>query len=690
MRKLIHKSSCLALSVVLVCGLSPQVALADATDVEASDPQSVKGDGDASDDVAGDRGGETLPGSVDPNAAGGAPAVSQSESAENASVPDEKDESPAASGEELEITSQPSAEAMQEAVKTLEALEANSSVSLMSANALDGGSSRSANVIEEYNGADRLEVACKVAEAAYPNGSSKAIIAGSEGWPDALSATSLAGALDCPILLTDRGSLNSVTKESLQKLGVASVVIVGGPDTVSPAVETQLAGMGISVEKRLGGADRYDVQMNIYDYAMDKWDGSMVIVASGEKFSDALSSSPLAFSRKAPIFLVDANGSLDASQKDAIRALASAGEMKQGIIVGGSASVSSSTEAFLDGVMGGSGATRLGGADRYEASANFAKWAVQQGYLKWDGSAFTTGERPYDALTGSVLQGKDGAAMLLVNGTGSPTVSAFISGNPTAVKFFGGTASVPSSWRAYVMEQMDLVDSYEMGVSLDEMTNVQSAVNSASKQTLLDALNPSTYPYGSSGFYQFADISRGYSGTVSASQIDSFLQSVCSAYGYHNSTLLGQGQAIVAAAKKYNVNEVYLLAHAIIESGWGTSKLSQGTVKGYEGYYNFYGIGAYDRDPLNGGAYLAKSNGWDTPAKALEGAAKWISENYLTKGQNTLYKMRWNIVSGVASHQYATDPQWASSISRVMNQIYGYCGCEMADAGLTFLYPVYR
>ena len=167
------------------------------------------------------------------------------------------------------------------------------------------------------------------------------------------------------------------------------------------------------------------MQMNIYNYAKDKWDTSMIIVASGDKFSDALSASPLAFSRKAPIFLADGDGSLSNVQKSAIGSIASDGGVQQSIIVGGPASVSNSTETFLDGVTrGGSGgksdATRLGGADRYEASANFAKWAVEQGYLKWDGSAFTTGETPYDALTGSVLQGKDGAAMLLINGTDSP------------------------------------------------------------------------------------------------------------------------------------------------------------------------------------------------------------------------------------------------------------------------------
>ena len=45
---------------------------------------------------------------------------------------------------------------------------------------------------------------------------------------DALSATGLAGALDCPILLTGRDSLPDATAGALSRLGVTRVVVVGG------------------------------------------------------------------------------------------------------------------------------------------------------------------------------------------------------------------------------------------------------------------------------------------------------------------------------------------------------------------------------------------------------------------------------------------------------------------------------
>lgn len=705
MKIVLSTGSRVALSLALVCGLAPQAAFAQPADDGVDDQAHSALVGELAHDSTDSsitEDDESTAGTFDESStedvvAVGGTVASGSESDEAGEDPSDSQEAEAiesVDGKQVEATTMPSEETMQEAMGALDAfVSASSGISLMSSSS--NGVARESSVVEEYSGADRFEVACKVAEAAYPDGAKQAIIAGSEGWADALSATSLAGVLDCPILLTEQGSLNAGTKATLKELGVESVIIVGGPNTVSTDVESQLKSSGFSVAKRLGGADRYEVQMNIYNYAKGKWNDSLIIVASGAKFSDALSSSPLAFSQKAPIFLVDDSGNLNSAQKSALGAIAYSGGAERSVIVGGTASVSTLTESFLDGVTlvgsdGAESATRLGGADRYEASANFAKWAVKQGYLSWEGSAFTTGERPYDALSGSVLQGKDTAVMLLINGTGSPTVSAFISGNAGSVKFFGGTDSVPSSWRASIMEQMGLVDAYDAGMAVDVMTDIQTRVNGASWSDLKEALDPMSYAYGESGFYQFANVYQGYGGKVTASQINAFLESVCSVNGYSDSTLLGQGAAIVSAAKKYNVNEVYLLSHAILESGWGMSALSQGTVKGYEGYYNFYGIGAWDRDPNNGGAYLAKSQGWDTPAKALEGAAKWISDNYLSQGQNTLYKMRWNVASGVASHQYATAPDWAANIARVMNQVYEYFGYGPADTGLTFLYPVYR
>ena len=134
----------------------------------------------------------------------------------------------------------------------------------------------------------------------------------------------------------------------------------------------------------------------------------------------------------------------------------------------------------------------------------------------------------------------------------------------------------------------------------------------------------------------------------------------------------GMGAAFIEAAKEYNVSEVYLVAHACLESGNGTSQLATGVEVNGTTVYNLFGIGAVDESPIDAGAEYAYKQGWTSVEKAIEGGAKWISENYINNskyGQNTLYKMRWN-PEKPAEHQYATDIAWASKQAKSMSSMF--------------------
>ncbi|HCW8141237.1 TPA: glucosaminidase domain-containing protein, partial [Staphylococcus aureus] len=117
-------------------------------------------------------------------------------------------------------------------------------------------------------------------------------------------------------------------------------------------------------------------------------------------------------------------------------------------------------------------------------------------------------------------------------------------------------------------------------------------------------------------------------------------------------TLDGQGKAFAEACKKNNINEIYLIAHAFLESGYGTSNFASGRY----GAYNYFGIGAFDNDP-DYAMKFAKNKGWTTPAKAIMGGASFVRKDYINKGQNTLYRIRWN-PKNPATHQYATAIEW--------------------------------
>lgn len=162
--------------------------------------------------------------------------------------------------------------------------------------------------------------------------------------------------------------------------------------------------------------------------------------------------------------------------------------------------------------------------------------------------------------------------------------------------------------------------------------------------------------------------------------------------------LEGQGEAFRQASIEANVNEIYLISHAILETGRGTSRLATGVlVDEVDGekvtpkvVYNMFGIGAVDHAPIKLGAERAYKEGWFTPEASIIEGAKWISRSYVnhaTHQQNTLYKMRWNPASP-GTHQYATDVGWASKQTSMLRSIIGYS--LMDNLVLNFDIPNYQ
>ncbi|MEK4666941.1 SH3 domain-containing protein [Niallia sp. FSL R7-0271] len=138
--------------------------------------------------------------------------------------------------------------------------------------------------------------------------------------------------------------------------------------------------------------------------------------------------------------------------------------------------------------------------------------------------------------------------------------------------------------------------------------------------------------------------------------------------------LAGKASSFITAANAYGVNEIYLISHALLETGNGSSTLAKGVQVNGKTVYNMYGIGAYDGSAISSGAQYAYNAGWFTPEAAIIGGAKFIAQGYINAGQDTLYKMRWNPgaaeSTGNATHQYATDIGWASKQVTQIHNLY--------------------
>ena len=119
----------------------------------------------------------------------------------------------------------------------------------------------------------------------------------------------------------------------------------------------------------------------------------------------------------------------------------------------------------------------------------------------------------------------------------------------------------------------------------------------------------------------------------------------------------GHGDIFIEASKKTGYDPRYILAHAAVESGWGTSAICRD--KG-----NYFGIAAYDGSAYNS-AYSYGSNS-DSPTVRMrtgiiEGAA-WIKKHYYDEGQKCLYDM----IYGKKCYATASD-DWINAISSIMH-----------------------
>ncbi|MGE6257188.1 glucosaminidase domain-containing protein [Heyndrickxia sporothermodurans] len=224
-------------------------------------------------------------------------------------------------------------------------------------------------------------------------------------------------------------------------------------------------------------------------------------------------------------------------------------------------------------------------------------------------------------------------------------------------------------------------DALAMQMKAGALTDASGQWKAATKSQVDYYLNPLNFSQTSPSFYQFLVLSS-YTGTK-ASELNSKLLN-------GKGILNGTGASFIEAAKKYGINEIYLLNHALHETGNGTSKLSTGIKVNGVTVYNVYGIGALDSDPNGLGAKYAYDHGWTTIQKAIVGGAQFVSENYIHNGQDTLYKMRWNpdgmVAKGYANHQYASDIGWAEKQTYSIVQAYN----QLSDFILMFDVPKYQ
>lgn len=154
---------------------------------------------------------------------------------------------------------------------------------------------------------------------------------------------------------------------------------------------------------------------------------------------------------------------------------------------------------------------------------------------------------------------------------------------------------------------------------------------------------------------------------------------------------------LMNAASKSGVNPYVLAAMILQEQGNnGTGKCISGTVAGYQGYYNFFNIEAYQSgsmDAISRGLWYASQSGsyerpWNSRDRAIIGGAEYYGTNYVKVGQDTFYLKKFNVQgSNLYKHQYMTNIQAATAEGAKLAEAYG---TSLKQSALEFKIPVYN
>lgn len=276
-----------------------------------------------------------------------------------------------------------------------------------------------------YDTAARLAVEWTTDAVAEP--ATSAILATGEDFPDALAGSYLAGAVGAPVLLTRRDSLPQETLDRLTGTGsadladVETIYLLGGPEAVVPAVELQLVALGYEVV-RLWGDDRVATAVAVADHVPSASIGEVdglrtAIVATSQKFPDALVAGAAVNAASLPLLLTDPDVLSDATRKALGRL-----DIEQVVIAGGQEAIAAGVEAELGSL--GYATHRLAGADRHGTAVAFADFNGDElGFTASNIGIARSDEFP-DALALAPFAGRERMSVVLTQPNAVPEATS--------------------------------------------------------------------------------------------------------------------------------------------------------------------------------------------------------------------------------------------------------------------------
>ncbi|MEO6294994.1 MAG: S8 family serine peptidase [Candidatus Limnocylindria bacterium] len=296
--------------------------------------------------------------------------------------------------------------------------------------------------IARLAGADRFATAAAISASTFQAGAAVAYVATGATFPDALAGGPAAKVGGGPLLLTGTNSIPAATAAELARLRPGRIVVLGGTGAVTEATLNQLGRYTSGGVYRLAGADRYGTAAAI-SRAVFARNPSVVYVATGADYPDALAAGTAAANANAPVLLVTANAvpASTASELDRLRP-------SKIVVVGNYAAVTDAVVARL-GAFAPS-VQRIGGSDRYETPVALSQ-AIHSANSVSHAFIATADAFP-DGLAVGPVAGLLGGPLLLVNMNGLPmnVAEELRRLDPADIVIVGGPAAVSDAVRAQI------------------------------------------------------------------------------------------------------------------------------------------------------------------------------------------------------------------------------------------------
>ena len=156
-------------------------------------------------------------------------------------------------------------------------------------------------------------------------------------------------------------------------------------------------------------------------------------------------------------------------------------------------------------------------------------------------------------------------------------------------------------------------------------------------------------------------------------------------------------KVIMEAAEDAGISPYHLASRIRQEQGPGSkaSATATGKQSNYKGYYNFLNVNASGNNStaiIENALKYAKKQGWNNPEKSIKGGAKFLAQEYIQYGQNTLYLQKFDVDDSDGDlywHQYQQNVAAAKNESTSIMKTYKEIDSKL-DMPFNFVIPVFK